>query len=127
MSSFDSENLFGSGKHKIEFVGTQVDSWLFAFPGIQGSFQANNGFRGRHGRITGTLRGADAAALGALEDIIIRYITDGTSATLEDNFGEEYPNVVLKDYMPAGPRAKTDQGEILQDYVVPFIQLKLES
>ncbi len=126
MSKFNDDNLFGTGNHKIEFHEMKADSWMFGFPGIQGSFRVNNGFRYRSGTITGTLRASDAEELAELEDAIMRYVTDGTSAILEDNFGSEHPNVVLENYIPQGPRQKNDKGELLQDYIVPFKQLARE-
>ena len=62
MSSFNGENLFGSGPHRIA-MGEPVSAVSeFSFPGFHGAFGRGQGLKTQPITVRGTLRAADAAA-----------------------------------------------------------------
>jgi len=124
MSSFDGQNLFGSGPHRVEWRGVAVDAHEFAFPGEDGSFRMVHGLRKATGRIAGSLRAADAADLAAQEAAILRCVAEGGAHTLIDNFDLAYGDVVLTDFTRCGPRQRTAEGLLVQDYVIGFAWLQ---
>lgn len=65
-SSFDGDDLFGSGPHQVLVDGLDVAKMRGAFAGCDGFVTATFGARGRPVRISGKLIAADYDALQAL-------------------------------------------------------------
>jgi len=120
MSTFDGQDLFGSGGHQVIFGQVADDSHEISFAGQNDSFDMSHGTRRAFGQIVGELRGSNYNDLLAQELDIRQYVADGGAYTLVDNFGGTFNSVKLLSYTPRGPRKTTDDDLYLQKYIVRF-------
>ncbi len=122
MSTFDGNDIFGSGNHRIVVGGVAVQKKRTAFAGVDGVDSLVLGERGRPVRITGQLRGA---SIGALNTVISTIENDlsGGAATLVDNFSVSYTNVDLDSLRLIGPIQKTSDGTFIVNYEVSGVKL----
>lgn len=125
MSSFNGENLFGSGPHVIYIDGIKADKHLFSFPNVHGSFDVGHGFRWRSGKIVGWLEGENIAELQSLISKIERYYVNRTAATLVDNWGRSFNDVVIDEFRTKDEiKREIGTGRLMNDYEVIFKQLR---
>ena len=94
MSTYDGNDIFGSGNHRIVVGGLRAQKKRTAFAGIDGVDSMILGGRGRPVMITGQLRSATIAGLDVIIGLIEDELTLG-QATLVDNFAVSYDYVEL--------------------------------
>ena len=95
MSTYNGEDIFGSGPHKIVVGGEVVMKKRIGYAGANGVNSTVMGGRGWPVRITGQLRSATAAGLNTLIETIEAYTKYPTACTLIDNFSYSYTYVEL--------------------------------
>ena len=124
MSTFDGQDIFGSGTHKIIVDGELVSKKRSAFTGIDGVDSQVMGGRGRPVRITGILRAATVAALYALITAIEVEIKDTGPATLVDNFSVSHTDVELDSIqLTSNIMYSANEAEYIVTYIVTGRQL----
>lgn len=99
MLSFDGENLFDSGPHRLHVGGLSLRHVLHEAPGGEGVRLTSHGRPGRSLTQTGELVADDATALAALTDAI-EHKLDGQARTLAEDGGPSWANVVMLSFEP---------------------------
>ena len=122
MSTYNGNDIFGSGGHRIVPGGLIVSKKRTSYAGVDGRESLIIGARGRQIIITGQLRAATAAALETLIGIIEDEITLG-AADLVDNWGATYSNVELDRIDVNRPFLVTKEGTYIINYTVEATQL----
>lgn len=101
MSTFDGQDLFGSGPHRFEVPALEVRMQRSAAAGADGVRVSTAGLAGREIAQSGVLTAASAAGLQTQVDAI-RGVMDGRVGTLVDHLGLAHPNVSLVSFRPRG-------------------------
>jgi len=126
MSSYDGEDIFGSGPHRITWEGQTVSRTEFSFPGQHYTATRSHGMKKQIGRIRGQLRADDVEELEELILVIKGYVADGAGYELVDNFDRSRLFVRLDNFIP-GTRhwagRDTDAEVWIQEYEVPLTDL----
>jgi len=126
MSSFDGQDLFGSGSVQILVQPMDVATKLSGFVGADGVLHSGLGSRGRGLTITGVLKGASAAALRILIEAIEDYMVDADDDgpfDLIDDFAVTYENVMLLAMRINTPIMRTGDSEYRIEYSITGRQL----
>ena len=108
MSSFDQQNLFASGPHRIHVGGLSLRHVLQLTPDQRGVRLSSGGRSGRAITQVGDLIADDLTQLTALTDAIEAKL-DGQAAELVDDLGRRWPATVMLSFEPGpvrrlGPR-----------------------
>lgn len=126
MSSFNSDDLFGSGSHQILVQPESVAQKLSGFVGADGVLHTTLGGRGRDITISGILKAATVAALRTLITNIEDYVNDLDDAgpyTLVDDFAESYADVQLLNMRITSPIMRTGDSQYRVQYQLTARQL----
>jgi len=102
VSSFDGQDLFGSGPHSIRPDGWERQLQRRGFAGVDGELVLDLGLRSRAIQQTGRLQGASAAAVAALVAAIEAY-QDGQVHELTDDHGRTYSSAILEQFQATTP------------------------
>ena len=108
MSSFNGQELFSSGPHRLEIGGVSLRHAVHETPGSQGVQITGQGRGARSIVQTGDLLADSMAALRTLITAI-ESMVDGRPYVLLDDYGESWPNTVMTEVAPVrinrvGPR-----------------------
>ena len=121
MSTFSGQNLFGSGPHRITVQPEGFAQKFSGYSGLNGLEVLIMGGRGRQILISGQLKAATVALLNTIIANIETYRRLGP-ATLIDNDGVVWTNVVLGQLQLMGHKKYTSDGVFVQ-YQCEAIQL----
>ncbi len=102
MSTFDGNDLFGSGPHTFKVGSWTRQQQRRGFAGLDGELVIDHGRRSRQIVQTGRLQAASATQLAALVDAI-ETCSDGYAYTLVDNHSRELDNVLLEQFELSTP------------------------
>lgn len=94
MSSFDGQDLFGSGPQQFTYPGREARVAIHEAPGINGARVSWLGLGPKRVHMRGRLVGVDWASLKTLINAI-EAMMDGRSTTLVDDLGETHTSMVL--------------------------------
>jgi hypothetical protein len=114
MPSFNGVNIFGRSV-QITTANNPRDEQVIAAPGSNGVAAMDLGSRGKVTTVSGVLVGINAAALN-LAMGYFRTFDDGQPYVLEDSFGNLWPYVKLRRFVP-GRKVKFDP---LHGYCVEY-------
>ena len=120
MSTFDGQDLFGSGPESIRPCAWERQLQRRGFAGVDGELVLDLGLRSRAIQQTGRLQGASAAAVTALAGAIEAY-QDGEPHELIDDHGRTYPSAILEEFETTTP-VKRGRG-FWCEYVARYRQL----
>jgi hypothetical protein len=102
MSTYDGNDLFGSGPHSIKAGSWTRSQQRRGFAGVSGELVIDHGRRSRLLIHAGRLQAASPTHLESLIDAIEAY-QDGYAYSLVDNHGRHYTNVLLEQFEMATP------------------------
>ncbi len=120
MSSFNGQDLFGSGPHSIRPGAWERQLQRRGFAGVDGELLLDMGLRSRAIQQTGRLQGVSAAAVAALVSAIEAY-QDGLPYALVDDHGQTFSTVILEQFQPTSP-IRRGRG-FWCDYTISYRQL----
>ena len=117
---FDSEALFGAGRHVLQPTSWRRESTDRGFAGLDGVMSVDLGRRERKLKQRGSLSTASIAALMELIESVSAYI-DGQCYELLDQHGVEYSNVRMDSFRLLNPIAVGNQSQC--EYEIVYTQL----
>src|SRR5215207_6501495 len=99
MALYDGTNIFGFAV-KMMMVENPTAEQLNAFFGLHGLQAIFGGLRGRTFTVDGVFFGVYVAALNASRALWFSYV-DGIARDLVDQYGDTWPQVLVKPFQPA--------------------------
>jgi len=121
MSSFNGQDLFGSGPHRFHVRGVAMRHEQHAMPGADGVRVTALGRTGRTIDQAGTLLADDIGAMQSQLDAIEAAI-DGQPADLVDADARTWTNVVMLEFQPEAIRRVGVR--FAADYVIRYVQVE---
>jgi hypothetical protein len=117
---FDSQAIFGAGRHVLQPMSWRRVSSDRAFSGLDGMMSVDLGLRERKLKQRGSLSAVSVAGLMQLVESISVYI-DGQAYTLLDQHGVTYGNVRMDSFRLLGSIAVGNQSQC--EYEITYTQL----
>ena len=122
MSSFDGEDLFGSGPHGFEVGGLSLRHVLKEVPGGQGVQLSGLGRQGRSIIQRGALVADDVTAMQVLIDAV-EVKLDGLAHVLVDDLGRSWGDTVMLSFDPK-PMVRVG-GRVRVSYSIQYMQVRV--
>ncbi|MBI1373911.1 MAG: hypothetical protein GC159_14405 [Phycisphaera sp.] len=120
MSSFNGQDLFGSGPHRFVVHGVSMRHATHESPGTDGVRLTAMGHTARRVDQYGTLTADDVATMQQRLDAIEAAI-DGEPAELVDDLARVWSNIVMLEFHPKAIRRVGVR--LAADYVIHYVQV----